>query len=273
MKKTLAKILAIALCAVLLVTGSVYITLAYLQSQSNVVQNTFTVSDIKITLDEAKVDELGKKLDDSRVTQQGQSYRLIPGTSYVKDPTVHVNSQSEDCFIVIAIYDNIFMNNGTNRGIDVDYNGANSTVYDQIEANGWKPLPNCQIKAKYFDPAAEGEPENLMENWVARTEGAITGHNYKLYYYAGKPGEDAVVEAGEDLVIFEGFKLDSNMDVAGLNNTTFAVVAFGMQTSGYDTEFTEETPVVDQVHTAFISTFGDDTTPKPEPAPEPDPNS
>ena len=59
MKKTLAKILALALCAVLLVTGTVFVTLAYLQDSTGVVRNTFSSSNITITLDELRVDENG----------------------------------------------------------------------------------------------------------------------------------------------------------------------------------------------------------------------
>ena len=53
--KTARKVLIIALCAVLLVSISVMGTMAYLTSQDSV-KNTFTVGNVKITLDELDVD-------------------------------------------------------------------------------------------------------------------------------------------------------------------------------------------------------------------------
>ena len=55
MKKA-KKALALVLCAVLLVAGSVMGTMAYLTSKDEVV-NTFTVGKVGITLDEEDVDD------------------------------------------------------------------------------------------------------------------------------------------------------------------------------------------------------------------------
>ena len=56
MKKS--KAILMALCAVLLVAASVMGTLAYLTS-TDTVTNTFTVGNVQIKLDEAKVNEEG----------------------------------------------------------------------------------------------------------------------------------------------------------------------------------------------------------------------
>lgn len=95
MKKA-KKILALLLCAVLLVAASVAGTLAYLTSQDEVVNN-FTVGQVKITLDEAPVDENGDEIDGARV--KTNSYKLLPGHEYDKDPQVHVLADSEDCYV------------------------------------------------------------------------------------------------------------------------------------------------------------------------------
>ena len=50
--KTKSKALLLTLCAVLLVAASVMGTMAYLTSTDKV-ENTFTVGNVKITLDEA----------------------------------------------------------------------------------------------------------------------------------------------------------------------------------------------------------------------------
>ena len=53
------KPLALALCAVILVVGTILGTVAYLQDTASVV-NTFTVGNVHLKLDEAKVDEKGE---------------------------------------------------------------------------------------------------------------------------------------------------------------------------------------------------------------------
>ena len=58
MMKTKSKALLMTLCAVLLVAASVLGTMAYLTSTDEV-ENTFTVGNVKIALDEAKVNADG----------------------------------------------------------------------------------------------------------------------------------------------------------------------------------------------------------------------
>ena len=83
MKKS--KVLITILCAVLLVTVSVLGTLAYLTSQDEVV-NTFTVGKVNITLDEAAVNADGTEIAGADRVKEN-NYHLIPGQTYVKDPT------------------------------------------------------------------------------------------------------------------------------------------------------------------------------------------
>lgn len=97
-KKTLVLLLA----ALLLVTATVFVTMAYLTSEEKV-ENTFTVGKVKIKLDEAKVNEYGEKvLDDNgyhvdRV--KANKYKLLPNHEYVKDPTVTVLKDSEESYV------------------------------------------------------------------------------------------------------------------------------------------------------------------------------
>ena len=53
--KTAKKAMLMTLCAIILVVATVFGTMAYLTSTDEV-NNTFTVGNVKITLDEAKVD-------------------------------------------------------------------------------------------------------------------------------------------------------------------------------------------------------------------------
>lgn len=99
--KTKSKALLLAVCAVLLVTASVLGTMAYLTSQDEVV-NTFTVGAVSIKLDEAKVDQNGVVVKDAPRVDEN-SYKLIPGQSYTKDPTVTVEKGSEKAYVKMTV--------------------------------------------------------------------------------------------------------------------------------------------------------------------------
>lgn len=100
-KSKLLKVLIISLCAVVLVTGSVLGTLAYLTDTQEVV-NTFTVGDVDIDVDEAPVNPDGTVIpDEDRV--EGNDYHLIPGQTYTKDPTMTVKAGSEDSYVRMMV--------------------------------------------------------------------------------------------------------------------------------------------------------------------------
>lgn len=123
--KTGKKALLLALCAVLLVAASVLGTMAYLTS-SDTVTNTFTVGDVKIKLDEAKVNADGTVIEDANRVKENE-YKLLPGHEYTKDPAIHVASTSEDCYLFVKIDNKI-------AGIEAE----GKTVADQIVAKGWQ---------------------------------------------------------------------------------------------------------------------------------------
>ena len=139
-KKT--KALMLVLCAVLLVTASVLGTMAYLTSTDKVV-NTFTVGKVAITLDEAKVDPDGKPVADAARVKEN-AYHLLPGHTYTKDPTVHVQANSEDSFIFVKVENGI-----------ANYE-AGTTIAAQIAANGWTALTGVEnVYYKTYTKSAE----------------------------------------------------------------------------------------------------------------------
>ncbi len=108
--KNLKKALIAGTCSVLLVAGSVAGTMAYLTSTDEVV-NTFTVGDVQLKLDEAKVN-----LDGTYVTNHenrtettatgeadGNKYKLMPGHTYIKDPTVTLLQGSERSYVRMLV--------------------------------------------------------------------------------------------------------------------------------------------------------------------------
>ena len=95
------KLLIMSVAMVLVCAFAVGMTIAYLTSTDEVV-NTFTVGNVRIKLDEAKVNPDGTPVQGAdRV--KANSYKLIPGHIYTKDPMVTVLSGSEESFIKMTV--------------------------------------------------------------------------------------------------------------------------------------------------------------------------
>ena len=105
------KILVACLCVALAVLTIAGTTLAYLTSKDTVT-NTFTVGNVKITLDEALVNADGKPINEGGAVVndpadakrvKANSYKLIPGHTYTKDPTVTVKAPSEESYVRMLV--------------------------------------------------------------------------------------------------------------------------------------------------------------------------
>lgn len=99
--KAKMKALIVVLCVVSVVAISVLGTLAYLTSRDEVI-NTFTIGDVSINLDEAAVDTDGNPIDGADRVKQNE-YHLLPGKTYVKDPTVTVAKESDEAYIRMMV--------------------------------------------------------------------------------------------------------------------------------------------------------------------------
>lgn len=109
-RKILVSVAALALVAAISIGG----TLAWLTDKTVDVVNTFTVGNVNIKLDEAKVNDEGKPIDkQGNVVDvkepadlakadriKGNEYKeVMPGYTYTKDPTVTVLEGSENCYV------------------------------------------------------------------------------------------------------------------------------------------------------------------------------
>ena len=83
-KNISTKLFAVMLSLVLVVGGVIGGTVAWLVTQSSEVKNTFTTSNIDITLTETERD-----------------YKMIPGWTIDKDPKATVLEGSEDCYLFV----------------------------------------------------------------------------------------------------------------------------------------------------------------------------
>ena len=123
------KALLVMLCAALLVVSAVLGTLAYFTDTDNAT-NTFTVGKVGIELDEAEVNPNGTLKSEDRVKEN--KYHLLPGMKYIKDPTIKVDADSEDCYLFVKVENGI-------KNIEGD-----KTVAAQMDELGWKSVDGIQ---------------------------------------------------------------------------------------------------------------------------------
>lgn len=138
MKKT-KKIVALVLAAVMLVCTTVAATVAYLTAGTEYVKNTFTVGNVQIDLDEELVDQYGDTSNSNPTRTNSNSYTLVPGHEYLKDPTVYVEKLSQPCWVFVKVVNGLAGVEAAGGAIKED-GTAYVTIAKQMEANGWLPL-------------------------------------------------------------------------------------------------------------------------------------
>ena len=211
MKKQ-SKVLLAMLCAVLLVVSAVCGTLAYLTDKDSAV-NTFTVGKVDIELDEADVKEDGTYETDHENRVKENKYHLLPGHTYIKDPTVTVKAGSEEVYVRMLV-----------------------TVEDLEDLKAALP--------SYVDANDVFLLEKLVTGWD-RSNWEINNVNDNVYEfrYVGadhqgtKPG--TVQKTDEDIKLddlFEEIKMPGeidNADLAKLEDLKITVVAQAIQADGF----------------------------------------
>ena len=201
--KTKSKALLLTLCAVLLVAASVLGTMAFLTSKDEVV-NTFTVGSVAIKLDEAKVTTDGKPVEGA-ARVKANSYKLMPGLTYTKDPMVTVLKGSEDSYIKMTVtfskaseLDAIFAPTGAN--LTSIFNGYDST--------------NWIYKGNTKNANAD---TRTYEFWYNGTVGAPTG--------------DVALDALFDSITVPG--TITNEQLKTIEGMTITVNAYAIQADGF----------------------------------------
>lgn len=240
--KTKTKALLMSLCAVLLVAASVLGTMAYL-TDSKDVKNTFTVGNVTITLDEAKVDGNGNAIDKQgkRVTNladaervPGNAYKLLPGHTYTKDPTVTVLAPSVESYVRMKVTfnkasaliamctDPEFAEDGP-TGVEnafplirmVKFVEANAAKWDGIIPDNMVDTEDMLADAKYFDAKND----------------TLT---YYFYYNEAVAAIDADVKLA---TLFDGIKVPewaTNDQLKALQGFEITAVAEAIQADGFE---------------------------------------
>ena len=154
-------------CALLLVAAGVFGTLAYLTG-TDTVNNTFTVGNVKITLDEARGTTEGTPVEGADRVKANE-YHLLPGHTYTKDPTVTVEEGSDLSYVrmkvtfnnakaIIALCtDPEFAEDGP-TGVEnayplirmVNFVEANAAKWDGIIPDNMMDTEEMLANAKYF---------------------------------------------------------------------------------------------------------------------------
>ena len=203
--KTKSKILLLMLCAVALVAASVLGTLAYLTSQDTVT-NTFTVGKVQIKLDEAAANPDGSLVANAdRV--KANSYKLLPGHTYNKDPMVTVLKGSESSYIKMTVtfskaaeLDEIFKPNGADM----------TSIFNGYDGTTWIYKGNTEDTANNT---------RTYEFWYKETVAA--------------PDADVALDALFDSIIVPG--TITNAQLATIKGMTITVNAYAIQADGFST--------------------------------------
>ena len=197
MKKNTRKLkkAALLLCsAVLLVCISIGATVAYLTSK-DIVVNTFTVGNVAITMDETKVDENGTPIQGvDRV--QANTYKLMPGHTYTKDPTIHVSDTSEEAYLGVKV---VFENSAE---ADEKLSLNMLSIFSGFIAENWTIQEKTQ-------------EDNDVYYLLTRKNTVTKNDNIKLFDYVVIPDEM------------------TNEQIAYLNNIRMEITAYAVQKDGF----------------------------------------
>lgn len=201
--KTAKKAMLMTLCAIILVVATVFGTMAYLTS-TDTVTNTFTVGNVAIKLDEAKANTDGSLVTGAdRV--KANSYKLLPGHTYNKDPMVTLLAGSETSYVKMTVtfskadeLDAIFAPGGANL----------TSIFNGYDAANW---------------IAKGNTKDATAN--TRT--------YEFWYKdaVGAPTADVALDA-----LFDSITVPDSItkeQLASIEGMTITVNAYAIQADGF----------------------------------------
>lgn len=187
----------------MLVAASVLGTMAYLTS-TDTVTNTFTVGSVAIKLDEAQANTDGTLVPNAERVK-ANSYKLLPGHTYNKDPMVTVLSGSESSYIKMT----------------VTFSKANEL--DAIFAPGGADLTSI---FNGYNAA----------NWIYKgntTDVTANTRTYEFWYKeaVGAPNGDVALDALFDSITVPGTITGEQLKTIG--GMTITVNAYAIQADGF----------------------------------------
>ena len=164
-KKTLALFWALAL----VLGGVIGGTMAWLTDETPGIVNTFTDSDIEITLTETGAEN------------NANSYKMVPGYTISKDPKVKVLKGSEKCYLFVKLeksenFDSFLtyeIATGWTQLTDAEGKNVDGVYYRTVEASDadqeFEVLANNQVTVK-----GEGVTKEMMNALTEQTYPKLT---------------------------------------------------------------------------------------------------
>ena len=228
--KTRSKALLLTLCAVVLVVATVFGTMAYLTSTDEV-KNTFTVGKVAIKLDEAKVDENGVAVTPAERVK-ANTYKLMPGHTYTKDPTVTVLSGSENSYVRMKV---TFNNAAAIIALCTKPEYADETTGVENAFPLIRMVNFVEANAAKWDGII---PDNMVETdeMLADAKYCVKNGDTLTYYFYYK-GTVSAANADTALsVLFDSITVPewvTGEQLAKLNNFQINVVAEAIQADGF----------------------------------------
>lgn len=207
MKSKFTKILCLVMGAILLITGTVAVTLAYLKDETELVNNTMTIGKVVIDLDEAKVNEDGVVQGNERVKKN--TYKLVPGNTYTKDPVITIEAGSENCWVFFGLH----IDESVEGVLD---NDGNEAIRKQLAAKGWQRLNN-------------GTSDVTKD---------VDGVEYEIYCRAAVNMDDETGAVKIDT--FKSFTVNATAELGGTANAGdgfIKAMAFAIQSANLDTAY------------------------------------
>ena len=204
-KKSILLTLTAAVLAMAVGVGG---TIAYFTSTTENVKNTFTVGNVAITLDEAKVTYADDVWTAGEERVQSNTYENVyPGAELPKDPTIHVAADSQDAYVAMKVVIS--------------------------EAGAWLALAG--------DHPTLNNLENVFEGYIEADWSKIA-FNYDeaadtlTYVYMWEQGK---VSAGDDLTLFTAMNIPkelSSEEIATIDGFTVTATGYAVQAQGVNAE-------------------------------------
>ena len=176
-KKSLALVLALAMIVVCVVGG----TLAWLTATTPEVKNTFTTSDVDITL-----------------TETTTNYKMIPGYTIDKDPTVTVVKDSEKCYLFVKVDKSANFDKFMTYDMAADWialDGVDGVYYRVVETSTadqpFYVLAGNQVTVK--DTVTKADMDGLKAN--VATQPTLTFTAYACQYNNSNGTNFSAIEA------------------------------------------------------------------------------
>ena len=215
-------ILLLMICVILLVTVSVLGTLSYLTS-NDVVTNTFTVGSVGISLDEAAVNADGNFKSDHNQRVKGNEYKLIPGHTYHKDPTVTVNAGSEAAYVrmIVAVERIDQMKLALPYSVGSEYYDGETFLFQKLCGN-WDP--NIWQFNGYKEDGQTGYYEFRYKEVVPKKENAtVLNDLFETITIPGVIDNDSLSYLANVKIVVTAHAIQAD----GFNNADLAWSAFG----------------------------------------------